>query len=78
MIRSFACIDTDALFHSRAVSRLRNIERVVRRKLLQIHAATDLPRFWLNLQSEYDIRVADWKRRATLSPRIRVIQPAVA
>ena len=42
MIRSFACVDTDALFHSRAVSRFRNIERVARRKLLQIHAATEL------------------------------------
>jgi len=36
------------------------------------------PRFWLNLQSEYDIRVADRKLRAKLSPRIRVLQPAVA
>ena len=42
MIRSFACIDTEALFHSRVVSRFRNIERVARRKLLQIHAATEL------------------------------------
>ena len=42
MIRSFACTDTDALFYSRAVSRFRNIERVARRKLLQIHAATEL------------------------------------
>jgi proteic killer suppression protein len=42
MIRSFACTDTDALFHSRAVSRFRSIERVARRKLLQIHAATEL------------------------------------
>jgi proteic killer suppression protein len=42
MIRSFACIDTEALFHSRAVARFRNIERVARRKLLQIHAATEL------------------------------------
>ena len=30
------------MFHSRAVSRFRNIERVARRKLLQIHAATEL------------------------------------
>ena len=30
------------------------------------------PRFRLNLQSEYDIRVADQERRARLSPRIRV------
>ena len=42
MIRSFACADTEALFHSHAVSRFRNIERVARRKLLQIHAATEL------------------------------------
>lgn len=37
-----------------------------------------MPRFWLNLQSEYDIRVADRELRAKLSPRIRVFQPAVA
>ena len=42
MICSFACANTEALFHSRAVSRFRNIERVARRKLLQIHAATEL------------------------------------
>jgi len=33
-------------------------------------------RFWLNLQSEYDIRVADRELRTKLSPRIRVFQPA--
>ena len=42
MIRSFACADTQSLFHSRAVLRFRKIERVARRKLLQIHAATEL------------------------------------
>lgn len=42
MIRSFLCVDTESLFQSRAVSRFRNIERVARRKLLQIHAATEL------------------------------------
>lgn len=42
MIRSFRCADTRDLFHSRAVARFRNIERVARRKLLQIHAATAL------------------------------------
>ena len=34
------------------------------------------PRFWLNLQSEYHIRVADRELRAKLSPRIRVFPPA--
>ena len=33
------------------------------------------PRFWLNLQSEYDIRAADRELRAKLSPRIRVFHP---
>jgi proteic killer suppression protein len=42
MIRSFASADTEALFRSRAVTRFRNIERVARRKLLQIRAATEL------------------------------------
>lgn len=35
------------------------------------------PRFWLNLQSEYDIRVLERKIRATLSPRIHVFRRAV-
>ena len=42
MIRSFLCADTESLFQSRAISRFRNIERVARRELLQIHAATEL------------------------------------
>ena len=42
MIHSFRCRDTDALFRSKAVRRFANIERVARRKLLQIHAATEL------------------------------------
>ncbi len=42
MIRSFACADTESLFQSHAVSRFRNIERVARRTLLQLHAATEL------------------------------------
>lgn len=42
MIHSFACLDTEALFHSQAVRRFRNIERVARRKLLQLHAASEL------------------------------------
>ena len=42
MIHSFACRDTETLFNSQAVRRFRNIERVARRKLLQLHAATEL------------------------------------
>ncbi len=42
MVNSFNCKETEALFHSNAVARFKNIERVARRKLLQIHAATEL------------------------------------
>jgi len=36
------------------------------------------PRFWLNLQAEYDVRVANRELRAKLAPRIRVFRPATA
>ena len=42
MTYSFNCLDTEALFNSRPSRRFKNIERVALRKLLQIHAATDL------------------------------------
>ena len=42
MIRTFACRDIEMLFDSHAVSRMQNIERVARRKLLMIHAASAL------------------------------------
>ena len=33
------------------------------------------PRFWINLQSEYDIRIVTLELQATIEPRIRVFQP---
>jgi toxin HigB-1 len=42
MIRSFACPDTEALFHSVDVRRFKNIASVARRKLLQLDAAAQL------------------------------------
>lgn len=42
MIHSFTCSDTEALFHSKPVPRFKNIERVARRKLLHLQAATQL------------------------------------
>ncbi|MBN6742636.1 type II toxin-antitoxin system RelE/ParE family toxin [Acidithiobacillus sp. MC6.1] len=42
MIHSFKCSDTETLFHSQSVLRFKNIERIARRKLLQLHAATEL------------------------------------
>jgi proteic killer suppression protein len=42
MILSFSCSDTEMLFNSHEVRRFKNIERVARRKLLMLHAATVL------------------------------------
>jgi plasmid maintenance system antidote protein VapI len=33
------------------------------------------PRFWINLQSEYDIRMTTRELQAKITPRIRVFQP---
>ena len=41
MIHTFTCPDTEALFLSQVVRRFRNMERVARRKLMQLHAATE-------------------------------------
>ena len=42
MIHTFKCADTEALFNSKKVSRFMDIEEVARRKLLQLHATTEL------------------------------------
>ena len=42
MIRSFACELTEDLFNSKPTRNFVNIERVARRKLLQLHAVTNL------------------------------------
>ena len=42
MIQSFASKETEELFHYQHSRRFRAFERVALRKLLQLHAATDL------------------------------------
>lgn len=42
MIRSFRAKETEELFHYQHSKRFRAIERVALRKLLQLHAATEL------------------------------------
>ncbi|WP_114638120.1 type II toxin-antitoxin system RelE/ParE family toxin [Polynucleobacter necessarius] len=42
MIHSFSCKDTEDLFNSKSSKKLKGIERVARRKLLQLHAVTVL------------------------------------
>jgi len=36
------------------------------------------PRYWLNLQTEYDMRTVMRETRDKIAPRIRVFQPAAA
>jgi antitoxin HigA-1 len=36
------------------------------------------PRFWINLQAEYDMRMAVRDTQAAIAPRIRVLQQATA
>ena len=36
------------------------------------------PRFWINLQAEYDMRIAMRELRDKVAPRIRTFHPAVA
>ena len=73
MIHSFTCSDTEALFHSRVVRRFKNFERVARRKLLQLHAATVLDSLRIppgnNLEAlkgdrkgQHSIRINDQRR----------------
>lgn len=73
MIHSFACGDTAALFNSKPVPRFKNIERVARRKLLQLAAATELNSMRVppanhlellkgNRKSQHSIRINDqWR-----------------
>ena len=42
MIHSFACKKTEDLFNCKIARKFKNFERIARRKLLQIHAATNL------------------------------------
>lgn len=70
---SFACPDTEALFHGFRIARFVNIERVAIRKLQQIHAATEIgflrfpPRNRLEAlqgdrDGQYSIRINDqWR-----------------
>ena len=68
MIRLCACVDTEALFHSQAVSRFRHIERVARRKLLQLHATIELASLRIPPGNQLEALKAD--RRGQHSIRI--------
>lgn len=73
MIQSFACVDTDALFHSKPVRRFKNLEQVARRKLLTLHAAVELDNLRIppgnrlealkgNRKGQHSIRINDqWR-----------------
>lgn len=68
MIRSFLCSDTEALFQSHPVARFRNIERVARRKLLQLNAAVELASLRIPPGNQLELLRGD--RRGQYSIRI--------
>ena len=68
MILSFACPETRALFESRTSVRFRSIERVARRKLLQLHAATVLDT--LRIPPGNQLEALKGKRKGQYSIRI--------
>ena len=73
MIQSFACAETEALFHSKPVRRFKNLEQVARRKLLTLHAAVELDNLRIppgnrlealkgNRKGQHSIRINDqWR-----------------
>ena len=73
MIQSFACAETEALYHSKPVRRFKNLEQVARRKLLILHAAVDLDNLRIppgnrlealkgNRKGQHSIRIHDqWR-----------------
>lgn len=73
MIQTFSCADTEALFHSKPVRRFKSLEKVARRKLLMLHAATELENLRIppgnrlealkgNRKGQHSIRINDqWR-----------------
>ena len=68
MIHSFNDKDTEALFQSVLVPRFKNVERVARRKLLQLHAASELATLRIPPGNQLELLRGD--RRGQLSIRI--------
>ncbi|MFO0490759.1 MAG: type II toxin-antitoxin system RelE/ParE family toxin, partial [Curvibacter sp.] len=66
MIHSFVCPDTERLFHSHAVARFRNIERVARRKLLQLHAAMELASLRIPAGNQLEAPKADRRQQHSM------------
>ena len=73
MIQSFACAETEELFHSKPVRRFKNLEQVARRKLLTLNAAVELDNLRIppgnrlealkgNRKGQHSIRINDqWR-----------------
>ena len=66
MIYAFNCLETQALFNSHPSRRFKNIERVARRKLLQIHAATDLQSLRVPPGNQLELLKRDRKRQHSI------------
>jgi len=70
MIHSFNDRNTEALFQSVLVPKFKNVERVARRKLLQLHAASELATLRIPPGNQLELLRGD--RRGQHSIRINV------
>ncbi|MEY4495551.1 MAG: hypothetical protein RL744_615 [Pseudomonadota bacterium] len=61
MIHSFSCAETQSLFYSHLSQRFKSVERVARRKLLQLHAATELQSLRIPPENRLEILSGDRK-----------------
>ena len=66
MIHSFNDRDTEALFQSVLVPRFKNVERVARRKLLQLHAASELASLRIPPGNQLELLRGDRRRQHSI------------
>ena len=66
MIHTFSCQETESLFNSRASKRFKSIERVARRKLLQLHATMDLLSLRIPPGNQLELLKGDRKGRYSI------------
>jgi plasmid maintenance system antidote protein VapI len=64
------------LSHDENVRKFVNIRQPARRKVLMLRAAKRLttPDFWLNLQSEFDLRVVRNQKEAKVRNQVRPLE----
>ena len=86
MIRTFRCAEAERLFRRGAVRRFKATERQALRKLRhhRRHGAAlcalfqELPAFWMNLQTRYDLEVAEDEIAAKVARDVQPLEAVTA